>query len=280
LRKDNRAVSPAISTVIVTSAVVVMVLVAMVYANNFLNVRMAENEFSTNKQFMLTTGLQIDDIAWTLGRTQTVRYSTRFAHVKFEPLVLEYSVEINSNGVWTPLSTTPFQTGIILFNMPTAAYTLSDDYYERIFPSSNSSFLQEGPTAPASHVYVIEKVPMENGNFTRVTAVPTVRMLKSTIDSQNYVKFYMPLLEGGTNLYLSQSITLTGKNVTQYVRSSVEQVRFTVHFPESDQGFNNGFFPFENDYQFDHYTVTVDLLPGSVVEFYIGTVAVSMGLYV
>jgi hypothetical protein len=280
LRKDNRAVSPAISTVIVTSAVVVMVLVAMVYANNFLNVRMAENEFSTNKQFMFTTGLQIDDIAWTLGRTQTVRYSTRFAQVKFEPLVLEYSVEINSNGVWTNLSTTPFQTGIILFNMPTTAYTLSDDYYERIFPSSNSSFLQEGPTAPVSHVYVIEKVPMANGNFTRVTAVPTIRMLSSTIGSQNYVKFYMPLLEGGTNLYLSQSITLTGTDVIQYVRSSVTQVRFTVHFPESDQGFNNEFFRFENDYQFDHYTVTVDLLSDSVVEFYIGTVVVSMGLYV
>ena len=46
-----------------TAAVVVMILVAMTYANTFLDTRMAENEFSTNKQFMLTTGLQIDDIA-------------------------------------------------------------------------------------------------------------------------------------------------------------------------------------------------------------------------
>ena len=164
--------------------------------------------------------------------------------------------------------------------MPTAAYTLSDDYYERIFPSSNSSFLQEGPTAPVSHVYVIEKVPMINGNFTRVTAVPTIRMLSSTIGSQNYVKFYMPLLKGGTNQYLSQSITLTGTDVTQYVRSSVEQVRFTVHFLQPLQGFDSDFFRFENDGDVDYYTVTVNLLHGSVVEFYIGTVAVSMGLYV
>jgi hypothetical protein len=34
-----------------------MILVAMGFANNFLDARMAENEFSTNKQFMLTTGL-------------------------------------------------------------------------------------------------------------------------------------------------------------------------------------------------------------------------------
>ena len=36
-----------------TAAVVVMILVAMTYANTFLDTRMAENEFSTNKQFML-----------------------------------------------------------------------------------------------------------------------------------------------------------------------------------------------------------------------------------
>ena len=63
LQKDKRAVSPALSTVILTAAVVVMILVAMGFANNFLDARMAENEFSTNKQFMYTTGLQIDDIA-------------------------------------------------------------------------------------------------------------------------------------------------------------------------------------------------------------------------
>ncbi|MGF3522953.1 MAG: hypothetical protein ACQXXJ_07640, partial [Candidatus Bathyarchaeia archaeon] len=54
LRANRKAVSPAISSVILTAAVVVMVLVAMVYTNRFLDSRMAENEFSTNKQFMLT----------------------------------------------------------------------------------------------------------------------------------------------------------------------------------------------------------------------------------
>ena len=47
------------------AAVMVMVLVAVSYANNILDTRLAENEFNSNKQFMLTTGLQIDDVAWT-----------------------------------------------------------------------------------------------------------------------------------------------------------------------------------------------------------------------
>ena len=72
LRKDERAVSPAISTVIITAAVIVMILVAMSYAENILSMKIAENEFSTNQQFMRTTGQQIDDIAW-INRSHTNR---------------------------------------------------------------------------------------------------------------------------------------------------------------------------------------------------------------
>ncbi len=255
-----------------------MVLVAMVYTNNFLNVRMAENEFSTNKQFMLTTGLQIDDIAWTLGRTQTVRYSSRYAQVTFQDAVLSYSVEILNSTGWYQIFTG--ETGIILFNMPTTAYTLGNDYLERVFPSSNGSFLQEGPSAPVSHVYVMEKLPMGTESFTRVVVAPSIRMLPSTIGPQSYVKFYLPILEDGTNLGLSQSVTLTGKNVTQYVFSGISQVRFNVTFPQAAQGFDKSFFPFENYFTFDHYEETLELQTDSVVELYVGTMSVSLGLHV
>ena len=52
LRRDEKAASPAISTVILTSAVVVLLLVTVTFGNSFLNARMAENEFSAMKQFM------------------------------------------------------------------------------------------------------------------------------------------------------------------------------------------------------------------------------------
>ena len=61
-----------------TSAIIVMVLVTMSYAQNYLSSSMAKNEFNTNKQFMLTTGLQIDDVAWMMGRTQTIPYSSTY----------------------------------------------------------------------------------------------------------------------------------------------------------------------------------------------------------
>ena len=274
LRKDKRAVSPAVSTVILTAAVIVMILVAMGFANNFLDARMAENEFSTNKQFMLTTGLQIDDIAWTIGRTQTVRYSSQYGNMKFLSPAVNYTFEINTGSGWETLFSNT--TGMILFNIPVSTYSVSNNYFERVLPSSNGSFLQQGPSAPVSQVFCVEKLPMIEGNYTRIAAVPSIRMLNSTIQGPagaptNYYKFYMPTLAAGNHLYRSQSITMTGNDIAKIVRNDVDQVRISVTFPNDDSGFDADFF------KFDHISETVTLLPNSVVEFYVGTVIVTLG---
>jgi len=262
--------------VIMTGAIIVLVLVAMSYAQTYLSSSMAQNDFSTNKQFMQTTGLQIDDVAWMMGRTQTITYSSTYGSLEFEPQALDYSMEVNESNVWVPLNLT-LETGIVLFNMPTTAYTLGNNYLDQL--SSNGSFLQEGPSAPVSDVYVIEKLPMSDGNFLRVTVVPSIRMLDTIVGSQSYVEFYLPLLQNGTNLGLSQSVTLTGQSVTQYVQSGVTQVRFNATFPLASEGFDLGFFPFKNTLENDQYTVTVNLPANSTVELYVGGVSVSLGLY-
>ncbi len=204
-----------------TGAIIVLVLVAMAYAQTYLSSSMAQNEFNTNQQFMLTTGLQIDNVAWTMGRTQTVTYSTTYGSLEFKPQALKYTMEIYGSSGWKMNLT--LQTGIILFNMPTTEYTLGNNYVNQL--SSNGSFLQEGPSAPVSDVYAIEKLPMSDGNFLRIAVVPSIRMLSTMVGSQSYVEFYLPLLQSGTNLGLSQSVTLTGQSVNQYVQSGVTKVR-------------------------------------------------------
>ena len=261
-----------------------MILVAMSFANNFLDIRMAENEFSTNKQFMLTTGLQIDDIAWTIGRTQTVRYSSKFGNIKFQSAALSYSFEVYTGGAWQPVFTNV--TGMIMFNIPVSTYSVGNNYFERISPSSNGSFLQQGPSAPVSHVFCVEKLPMNEGNYTRIVVVPSVRMLSSTIvgpqqNATNYVKFYLPTLLNGTNPYRSQSITMTGNDIIKIVRSDVSQVRINVTFPngppDSTLGFDSDFFKFDHTIDFYHASETRILPANSVVEFYIGKVLVKLG---
>jgi hypothetical protein len=277
LRRDNKAISTAVSSVIMTAAVMVMVLVAASYASNILDSRLAENEFATSKQFMLATGLQIDNVAWTIGRTQTISYSSRYGNVEVRTLALNYSVQMHSASGWETVFSN-ITTAAVMFNMPINSYNLGNNYYERILPSQNSAFLQEGPSAAVSQVFVHEIIPL-NGNYLRIVAVPSVRVFNSSIAGPTagtqtmYCKFFLPSLERSTtNRYLSQSVTMVGGEVMKVVRSGIDRVNVTVSFPSASSGFNSTFF------NFDRLLESKSLPAGSVVEFYIGKVTVSQGL--
>jgi hypothetical protein len=281
LRKDKRATSPAISTVILTGAVVVLILVAMTFANNTLGSKMAQNEYNTNQQFMQTTGQQIDDVAWTVGRTQTISYSSHYGNVKFQQVALDYTFQVLTTGGWQTL-TLPGETGMILYNMPVGSYSVGNNYFERLPIGSNNSFLQYDSTAPISQVICEQRIPMSDGTYNRIALVPTMRVLTSTITSpsgstSSNFKFYLPDLENGTNLYRSQSVTLTGSGISKVTLSGVSQVIITVSFPQTSLGFDASFF------NFNRTTITLSgssspkLLSGSTVEFYVGKVTVALG---
>ena len=116
---------------------------------------------------------------------------------------------------------------------------------------------------------------MIEGNYTRIVVVPTIRMLNSTIAGQtsstSYFKFYLPTLVSGVSPHLSQSITMTGDDILKIARSDVSYVRISVTFPNAASGFDSNFF------NFDHNSETVHLTAGSVAEFYLGNVVVSLG---
>jgi FlaG/FlaF family flagellin (archaellin) len=276
LRRDTRAVSPAISTVVLTAAGIVMILIAMSYANNMLALKMAQNEFSTNKQFMQTTAQQIDDIAWTVGRTQTVSFSSKYGNVQFQAVALNYTFRIHTSSGWENL-TISGKTGIILYNMPVASYPLGNNFFQRLPNNVTTPFLLSGSTAPISQVICEQKVPMADGAYSRIALVPNMRVLTSTVTSTNYFKFYLPNLENGTNLYRSQSITLTGNGITKVTRSGVDQVIISVSFPKSVAGFDSSFFNFNSTSITLSATSTPRLPSNSVVEFYVGKVVVAIG---
>jgi len=242
-----------------------MILVAMTYANNILGMKVAENEFRTNQQFMRTTGQQIDDIAWTIGRTQTVSYSSRYGQVSFQPQVLTYTFEVHTSSGWQP--PVSYTTGIILFNMPVSSYSMGNDYFTRVPNYASSSFVQSGSSAPIAQVFSIEKIPMSDGSYVRTVVVPTVRV----IGSNGFFKFYLPTLESGTHLYRSQSITMCGNGISKVPETSVDQVRITASFTKTDQGFDSSFF------NFNEITETISLPSVSNVQFYFGNVVVTLG---
>ncbi len=265
LRKNKRAVSPAISTTILTAAIVVMLLVVIGFVNSYLNGQIAQNDFNSMKQFMQTIALQADDVAWIPGRTQTLTFASKFGQVTFQSLALTYSFYFDGSLVKS------FDVGAILFSMPVNEYSLANNYFEELFPSSRS-LLQNGTSAPVCRTFITEKMPMQDGSYIRIVAVPIVRQLNATINTVSYARFYLPRFLTGSSPELSQSVTLTGLNVYHGIFSNVNKIMISMTFPNTGIGLTSDFF------NFDAANQTVSLGGNSVVEIYGGDVTVSLGL--
>jgi len=280
-RFDKRAMSPAVSTVILTGSIVTILGVALVFANDFLQSKTAESEFSSAKQFMRTVGLQIDDVAWMVGRTETIRYSNKYGEVVVEPSTLNYTVYVKTVGSSTYEFFASYEVGVILFNVPTSRYSVTNGYWEPISPSHNDALTLKGTSAPVVRVFAVEKMPMYDGSYIRVVVAPAIRTLFSTINTSSsstyYVKLYLPVPTLGEAPRLSQSITLTGKSFKANTISSVTSVNVTVSFPRgsSPENFDNFFFNFPS------LSEVIDVPPGysdTLLEFYASEVTVEFGI--
>jgi len=258
---------------ILTAGVIVMIVVAMTYASNILNSTVAKNEFGDNKQFMATAGQQLDDIAWTIGRTQTIDYTSKYGALKFESAALTYTLAVHSTSGWNNQS---FTTGIAMYYMPISSLEMGGSYFERVPYTANSSIVQCGSSAPVSQVFCEEKLAMYDGNNVRIVLVPTIRVLNSTV-AGSYLKFYLPTLQNGTMQYLSSTLTLTGEGISKTKISSVDSVVISVSYPKAASGYSSSFFNFKSSTVTLSSTSTPPVSSGSTVEFYNGQVQVSIG---
>lgn len=269
-RSSKRAISPVISSVIMTGAMVAIVSVALLFANNTLWSQVAESEFTASKQLMHTIGLQIDDVAWTIGRTGTIRYASQYGEVVFDPSAITYEVSVNGEAL------EPYETGALMFNLPTSRYTITNNYFENISPDQMEYLILNGTSAPVTRVFVVEKVPMADGSYIRVVVIPAVRVLYSDIttggNTTHYIKMYLPVLSAGEAPRLSKSITLTGESRDAKLITGVNSINVTVSAQEgSVYDFAFSQFPFDPSQD-------VFAPEDAVLEIYLGEVSVGFGL--
>jgi len=267
---------------VLTGTIIALLSVALVFVNNRLWSSVAESEFNSSKQYMQTIGLTTDDVAWTAGRRETVRYSSSYGSVTFLPNALNYTVNVKKVGSGSYQYFASYTVGILQFNMPVSKYSLTDGYYEQIFPQATSNLLLSGTSAPVSRVFVVEKLtpPMADGSYTRVVVAPAVRTLSSNITTSGsvyYLKLYLPVLVAGSVQGSAQSVTMTGISVETRTLSQISSVRVTVDFPSSTRtmGFDNSFF------HFPALSQTIDIPGGysdAVLELYAGRVETALGV--
>ncbi|MGQ9565235.1 MAG: hypothetical protein ACUVT5_01640 [Candidatus Bathyarchaeales archaeon] len=268
-RRGNKALSPVVSTVVITGTIIMLVTVVLVFANNFLSIKMAESDFNAAKQFMQTVGLQVDDVAWIIGRAETARFSSRYGQVILHQLALNYTIYVNTTTPNVKFFTA--KTGIICFNMPTSQYSVGNNYFELIYPSSNS-FLLSGASAPVARVFTVEKIPTFDGSYVRVVVVPIIRMVNLTIDQANYVRLYLPILSKGDATSKNYpTVTLTGESFHIQRKENVTGIKIVVSFPFVD--FDNSFFNFAQEVEL------IRLTGSSILDINVGGVDVDLGAH-
>lgn len=276
--RSDKATSTVISTVILTGAVIAMLAVTLVFASTYLQSRMAASDFASAKQMMQTVALQVDDSAWTLGRTETIRYSSKYGTVNVLPTCLNYTISFQNQTGQLWYSVASYLAGAILFNIPVSQYTLSNGYFELISPLSDTTLTLKGTSAPIARVFAIEKLPMGDGGFTRIVVAPSIRLLNSTISNTFYFKMYIPVIELTSSPRLAQSITITGNSISANIRDNVKSIKVTVNFPTTTSwlGFDNSFFHFPS------LSETISA-PGGfgdvVLEIYASEVSAILGAY-
>jgi hypothetical protein len=282
--RDSRAVSTAVSTVILTGTIVSLLCVTTIYVNSFIWAKTAESDYNSARQFMQTIGLQIDDVAWTTGRKATVRYSSAYGSVSFLPSALNYTVYVKTEGSPDYQFLASETTGVLLYNMPVSKYSLYDGYYELLYPASADNLTVTGTSAPLARVFGVEKLTpsMSDGSFVRVVVAPAVRSLFSSMTTESgstfYTRLYLPFLKQGDTGGLHQSVTLAGSLVTAFTQNRVTSVKVTVGFPEatSQQGFDGTFFNFPVIEQIFGTPVGYS---DSQLELYVGEVEVDLGVH-
>ena len=154
--------------------------------------------------------------------------------------------------------------------MPVSKYSLGNNYFESIYPSSNKGFLSYGASSPVARVFAVEKLPMSDGSFIRVVVNPTLRMLNLTIGDSRHIRLYLPVLMEGPSPREYETLTLTGQSLTK-IGESVTGIRVEASFPEAE--FDNSFF------HFPQVVESIALSGESVLELYVGEVDVILGVH-
>jgi len=273
--RNKKGIEPVVATIIITGTIIVLVTTAMIFANSLLTSSIAQGDFNSSKQFMQTIAMQIDDVAWQMGQTETVRYSSTYGTMNVLNNALNYTITMTSTTGSKQIYT--FTTGIIYFYMPTSYYSISNNYFSQVWPSQISSPVNNGSSAPVATVFAVEKLPL-NGSYIRVVAAPVIRLTNSTIKTTStsstfYFDLYLPVVSLTSSPRLSQSVTLKGNSISTGTQSNLQSISVTVSFPKS--GFDNTFFHFPRTTQ----TITAPQGTGltCVAQLYTASVGASIG---
>ncbi|MGB9740232.1 MAG: hypothetical protein ACP5IM_01785 [Candidatus Bathyarchaeia archaeon] len=135
ISKNKTAVSPAISTVIITSITIVLVLVASTYAYQILERSRGAAEFSTAKKAVMAINDAVENIAWKQQSSRSTHFVASYGILELIPnaLNLTVNVQVGANS-----QSTSFSTGIIKYSTKIDYVNYGNGYKEYIIGNESA----------------------------------------------------------------------------------------------------------------------------------------------
>jgi len=138
LLRQNKAVSTAISAVIITAVTVSLVMIVAIYAYQVLDQQRGVAEFDVAKKSILAFDDALQDVAWKLNSSRMIRFKVEFGDLKLIPntLSLDVSAKIGNSSENYPLGS--ISTGLIKYSIATRYVTLGENHTSYILGDNSS----------------------------------------------------------------------------------------------------------------------------------------------
>ena len=173
LLRHNKAVSYAISAVIITAVTVSLVIVASMYGYQVLEQQRGAAEFDVAKKSILAFDDALQDAAWKLNASRIVRFKVEFGTLRLisNALTLDVSARIG-NSSENPLGSV--STSIIRYSIENRYVTLGANYTSYILGSDR--LIVNGSTESLGRVLVEQGWGLVN-----VTLSYRVRAMRTSV---------------------------------------------------------------------------------------------------
>jgi hypothetical protein len=189
LLRQNKAVSTAISAIVITAVTVALVMVVAFYAYQVLEQRRGAAEFDVASKSILTFDDALQDVAWKLNASRMVRFKIDYGALKLIPNAntLNVSAKIGTSGENHTLGSV--STGLIKYSIGTRYVTFGENYTGYVL--GNDSLVVAGSTESLGKALIEQGPGWVNVTLSyRARAIRTSVIEVNDIDV-NYVSIWL-----------------------------------------------------------------------------------------
>ena len=173
LKNCKRAISYAISAIIIVAATVVLVIVALTYAYQTIEQQQGASEYQIVKNSFLALDDALTSVAWKSGSSRSIRFSVNQGELWLlkNELLITVNVTINNNPIDSPFQV---RSGIIKYSISSKYVNFGENYTEY--------FIGDNITVTNSSTVGFGRAYIQGiSGHTNIIFYPAVRAMKTSV---------------------------------------------------------------------------------------------------